>query len=76
MDGRLTVHGVSTPVTLSIVFRGANGTPVRAGFHATAALRRADYGMKRDLITEIGFSAAPDVTIDIEAEATLGDDPG
>ena len=39
----------------------------------TAMLRRADYGMKRDLITEIGLSTAPDVTIDIEAEATVGE---
>jgi polyisoprenoid-binding protein YceI len=72
MDGRLSVRGVSSPVALNLEFRGTNNAnALRAGFHATATLRRADYGMKRDLITEIGLSTAPDVTIDIEAEATL-----
>jgi polyisoprenoid-binding protein YceI len=72
MDGALTIRDLAVPVELHVWFRGtANTTPPRAGFHASTAVRRADFGMKRDLITEIGTSTAPDVTIEIDAEATL-----
>jgi polyisoprenoid-binding protein YceI len=72
LDGALTIRSVTVPVTLDLRFRGtAHSTPPRAGFHASTAVRRADFGMKRDLITEVGTSAAPDVTIEIDAEATL-----
>jgi polyisoprenoid-binding protein YceI len=36
----------------------------------STAVRRSDYGMKRDLITEIGTSLSPDVLIAIDAEST------
>jgi polyisoprenoid-binding protein YceI len=46
------------------------GKPSRVGFHATAAVKRADFGMKRELLAEIGSeSSAPDVWIEIDAEA-------
>jgi polyisoprenoid-binding protein YceI len=35
------------------------GTPARVGFHASTAVRRDDFGMKRNLIAEIGDSKAP-----------------
>ncbi len=72
MDGALTVRDLTVPVALDVKFRGAaNTTPPRAGFHASTAVRRADFGMKRDLMTEIGTSTSPDVIIEIDAEATL-----
>jgi polyisoprenoid-binding protein YceI len=72
MNGALTIRDLTVPVALDVWFRGtANTTPPRAGFHASTTVRRADFGMKRDLITEIGTSASPDVTIEIDAEATL-----
>jgi polyisoprenoid-binding protein YceI len=72
MDGALTIRDVTLPVALDVWFRGTAGTtPRRAGFHASTAVRRADFGMTRDLLTEIGPSTAPDVTIEIDAEATL-----
>jgi polyisoprenoid-binding protein YceI len=71
MDGALTIRELTVPVALDVWFRGtANTTPPRAGFHASTTIRRADFGMKRDLITEIGTSPSPDVMIEIDAEAT------
>jgi polyisoprenoid-binding protein YceI len=72
MNGALTIRDLTVPVALDVWFRGtASTTPPRAGFHASGTVRRADFGMKRDLITEIGTSASPDVTIEIDVEATL-----
>ena len=71
MNGALTIRDIGAPVALDVRFRGtANTTPRRVGFHASTAVRRADFGMKRDLITEIGTSLSPDVMIEIDAEAT------
>lgn len=71
MNGALTIRDLTIPVALDVWFRGtAKTTPPRVGFHASTAVRRADFGMKRDLITEIGTSPSPDVMIEIDAEAT------
>jgi polyisoprenoid-binding protein YceI len=71
MNGALTIRDLTVPVTLDVWFRGtAKTTPPRVGFHASTAVRRADFGMRRDLITEIGTSPSPDVLIEIDAEAT------
>lgn len=46
------------------------GKPQRVAFHATAVVQRAEFGMVRDLLSEIGkTSSAPDVWIEIHAEA-------
>jgi polyisoprenoid-binding protein YceI len=74
MDGSLTVRNVISAVPLAIWFRGmATVSPARAAFHASTAVRRADFGMRRDLVTHTGSSTTPDVAIQIEAEATLGE---
>jgi polyisoprenoid-binding protein YceI len=71
MNSALTIRDLTVRVAFDIRFRGtANTTPPRVGFHASTAVRRADFGMKRDLITEIGTSPFPDVMIEIDAEAT------
>jgi polyisoprenoid-binding protein YceI len=48
--GALTFHGVTKPVTLKVKFRAAgfNGMTKRftAGFDATAAIKRSDFGVK------------------------------
>ncbi len=74
MDGTLTIRGVSKVVPLEFEFRGVApaeaGKPERVGFHATAAVQRAEFGMTRELLAEIGKqSSAPDVWIEIDAEA-------
>jgi polyisoprenoid-binding protein YceI len=77
LDGSLTIRGVSKSVPLSISFRGTApaqpGKPSRVAFHATAAVKRADFGMTRELLDEIGaISDAPDVWISIDAELLAG----
>ena len=75
MAGSLTLHGVTRPVPLTFTFNGAfrdqdAGDPPRVAFHATAATKRAEYGIgKRDNLAELGNAISPDVTIEIDVEA-------
>jgi polyisoprenoid-binding protein YceI len=73
MDGTAMIRGVGKVVPLSITFNGTapaqTGRPIRLAFHATAATRRADFGMTRELLSEIGPGAkGPDVWLEIDAE--------
>lgn len=67
VDGELTLHGVTKPVTLQVHFNGTaydriRGTDI-AGFSATAMINRSDFGVSAfsGLVTD-------DVRIEIEAE--------
>lgn len=49
IDGELTIHGVTRPITLQAEFEGGETDPQgneRVGFAASAQLNRSDYGMK------------------------------
>jgi polyisoprenoid-binding protein YceI len=66
MTGDLTLRGVTLPVTLKVAFVGTShefpfGTV--AGFSATGALRRSDFG-SRSLLSYVG----DDISLEIEAE--------
>jgi polyisoprenoid-binding protein YceI len=75
MDGSLTIRGATRIVPLRFAFNGTApsqpGQPARVAFHGSAATKRADFGMMRDLLEELGASPAPgpDVEIEIDAEA-------
>jgi len=75
MDGLLTIRGVSHVVPLTFTFKGLfpdkrPGKPARASFHATAAVRRGDFDIKRDNLMELGPNPqGPDVEIEIDVEA-------
>jgi len=75
MDGSLTIRGVTKEVPLTFHFKGlfpdtAAGQPARASFHATAAVKRGDFGMTRDNLMELVPNAkGPDVEIEIDVEA-------
>jgi polyisoprenoid-binding protein YceI len=75
MDGSLTMHGVTKVVPLTFTFKGLFPNmpatdPARAAFHATAGVKRAEFGMgARDNLDELGSSTAPDVEIEIDVEA-------
>lgn len=74
IDGTLKIRGVSRTVPLEFQFNGAapaaSGQPERVGFHGTAAVQRAAFDMRRELLAEIGReSSAPDVWIEIDVEA-------
>jgi polyisoprenoid-binding protein YceI len=51
IDGTLTLHGVSKPLTLIATFGGAGVNPLNkaftAGFHATGAIKRSDFGVSK-----------------------------
>jgi polyisoprenoid-binding protein YceI len=70
VDGTLTLHGVSKPVTLKIDHFGCRPHPMRkgkevCGANATAQLNRADFGI--DWGKSMGF--AMDVKLAIQVEA-------
>ena len=51
IDGNLTLHGVTHPVTLNATFNAAGSNPLShkytIGFDATGHLNRSDYGVKK-----------------------------
>lgn len=52
LEGELTLHGVTKPITLDVRAIGEGDDPwggYRAGFAATATLRRGDFGISYDL---------------------------
>ena len=73
VEGDLAMHGVTKPVTLDVAFLGmgavgAMGT--RAGFEASAALDRKEYGIVWNQVLDQGGTMLGDevqVNIDIEA---------
>jgi polyisoprenoid-binding protein YceI len=75
MDGSLTIRGVTKEVPLTFQFKGLfpdmpAGKPARTSFHASAAVKRGDFGMTRDNLMELGPNPkGPDVEIQIDVEA-------
>ncbi len=73
--GTLSVRDIERPVVLALSFLGAIVDPsgrTRAGFTATAHIRRAEFGISWELLKELGpVAAGPDIAIHIEAEAVL-----
>ncbi|MEJ1969868.1 MAG: YceI family protein [Rhizomicrobium sp.] len=50
MTGDLTIHGVTKPVTFDVTFNGGLPAPMGGagydlGFHATAVIKRSDFGL-------------------------------
>jgi polyisoprenoid-binding protein YceI len=68
VDGMLTLHGVSKPVTLMVKLNKVGKNPISdrmtAGFSATTTLKRSDFGMKT-LLPDLD----DEVSIEIGAEA-------
>jgi polyisoprenoid-binding protein YceI len=76
MDGSLTIRGITKVAPKTFTFKGLfpdtpSGQPARAAFHGIATTRRADFGMTRDNLAELGVPPAPgsDVEIEIDIEA-------
>jgi polyisoprenoid-binding protein YceI len=79
VDGELTLHGVTRPVTLGLEVNGfQHASPfgdVRAGFSASAEISRKDYGIDINMPLEGGGVVVGDkVQIALEIEAILQDD--
>jgi polyisoprenoid-binding protein YceI len=73
VEGRLTIHGVTKPVTLEVELGGRVRDPwggERAGFSARASVSRKDFGLTWNQLLEAGGVAVGDkIEIAIEIEA-------
>jgi polyisoprenoid-binding protein YceI len=75
IDGDLTIHGVTKPVTLKGTFEGRATDPwgnQRVGYAAHAAISRKDFGLTWNAALETGGVAVSDeVRIELNVEALL-----
>ncbi|MFN2540375.1 MAG: YceI family protein [Mycobacteriales bacterium] len=73
VDGELTVHGVTRPVTLRVELLGITRDPWdndKAVFSASAELNREDFGLTWNLpLAAGGLLVSKDIRIEIEMEA-------
>jgi polyisoprenoid-binding protein YceI len=75
VDGNLTLHGVTKPVTLKVEANGFTTDPwggTRSGFTATTEINRKDFGIEFNIPLEGGGVVVGDkVQVNIEIEAVL-----
>ncbi|HVS43365.1 MAG TPA: YceI family protein [Candidatus Dormibacteraeota bacterium] len=75
VDGELTLHGVTRPVTLELEVGGVTKDPyglLRAGFSAETEIERKDYGISINMPMDGGGVVVGDkVKISLEIEAVL-----
>jgi polyisoprenoid-binding protein YceI len=75
LDGELTVHGVTRPVSFELELNGFTKDPYggyRAGFSAATSISRSDFGVSINLPMEGGGVVVSDkVQITLELEAVL-----
>jgi polyisoprenoid-binding protein YceI len=73
VDGELTLHGVTKPVSLTLEFNGVSGDPwggTRAGFSAGTEISRGDFGIEFNMPLEGGGVVVGDkVKVELEIEA-------
>ncbi len=73
LHGDLTIHGVTTPVTLDVTHEGRGRDPwggERIGFAATGKIKRSDFGLTWNAALETGgFLVGDDVKITLDVEA-------
>jgi len=75
VDGELTMHGVTLPVTLALDVNGFTRDPyggTRVGFSATTELNRADFGISTNIPMDGGGVVIGDrIQVFLEIEAVL-----
>jgi len=57
LNGNLTMHGVTKPISLKLVYVGSikdNSGNLKAGFKVTGSLNRLDYGLKYNSVMDNG----------------------
>ncbi|MFT5201572.1 MAG: polyisoprenoid-binding protein YceI [Candidatus Aldehydirespiratoraceae bacterium] len=73
LDGKLTINGVTKPVTLDLEFHGVTVDgyeTTRSGFSASGEIRRSDFGIVFDAPLGLDGALIGDkVTIDLEIQA-------
>jgi polyisoprenoid-binding protein YceI len=73
VEGDLTMHGVTKPVTLAVTFLGAGPAMggQRAGFESSAKLDRKEYGIVWNKTLDNGTLLGDEVAISIDVEAYI-----
>jgi polyisoprenoid-binding protein YceI len=75
LDGELTLHGVTRPVTLELEVGGVTTDPyglLRAGFSAETEIERKDYGISITMPMDGGGVVVGDkISVELEIEAVL-----
>jgi len=78
VDGNLTMHGVTKPVTLDVTFLGAGPSrqgEQRSGFEATAKINRKDFGILwNKTLDQGGTMLGDDVDIRLNVEGVIRPD--
>lgn len=71
VEGNLTMHGITKPVTLDVNFLGSGPAfgGQRAGFEATAKINRKDWGINWNKTLDNGTMLGDDVDLNIGIEA-------
>jgi polyisoprenoid-binding protein YceI len=71
VEGNLTMHGVTKPVTLAVNFLGSGPAlgGQRAGFEATTKIDRKEFGIVWNKVVDTGTMLGDDVDISIGIEA-------
>jgi polyisoprenoid-binding protein YceI len=73
VDGDMTMHGVTKPVTFEVEYLGREKDPwgnYRAGFSATTKLNRKDFGLTWNKVLESGgMMVGDDVEVSLQIEA-------
>jgi polyisoprenoid-binding protein YceI len=71
VEGNLTMHGVTKPVTLAVTFLGSGPAfgGQRSGFEATTRINRKDFGINWNKQVDNGWMLGDDVDITIGIEA-------
>jgi polyisoprenoid-binding protein YceI len=71
LEGDLTIRDVTKKVKFDVVYRGTQKDPygnTKAGFKATGSIKRLEYGLKWNVMTEAVSVVADDVNIIINLE--------
>jgi polyisoprenoid-binding protein YceI len=71
LEGDLTIRDVTKKVKFDVVYRGTQKDPygnTKAGFKATGSIKRMEYGLKWNVMTEAISVVADEVNIVVNLE--------
>ena len=68
VKGNLTLHGVTSPITFDVHYRGQDSMiGTRTGLRASATIDRRDFGLGQGVTVRLAASSIVSIEIDLEA---------